>query len=214
MRLKKAVFAIFLPLSATVAIIGSGFSVWYFAQDNQAKMDNTIEVKKKVPSEFGTLSVTFGETDSKYYAKDGEQPMLVISQKSVTFPTPVKITFTWNSQKEEDIGFHNFTYTFSYKITLNAVFADYFQLYAPQITTNEVVTGYWNGSADDLDITSFTTPIEGNFECSIGYQNGKDPASNADYKLLREALEAEADDNKSLMSFEFSVTPKLKDTIS
>ncbi len=210
MRLRKAVFAIFLPLSATIAVVGGGFSVWYFAQDNQAKMDNTIEVKKKVPNEFGTLSVTFGEADSKYYAADGESPMLIISQKSVTFPTPVNITFTWNAQKEEDIGFNNFTYTFSYKITLNTVFADYFQLYAPQITTDENVEGLWNGT-EDMEITDFTSNITGSFECSIGYQHDKEPASNDDYKKLRGELETITG---SLMSFEFLVTPKLKDTIS
>lgn len=210
MRLKKFLLGVALPISLAITVVGTGFAIWYFGEMTRENADVSVKVAKKVPSSIGSLKVTFGEEGSKYYAADGEEPKLIVSQTKVIFPSPVSVTFTWATVDEDsDLSLSSFLYTFEYKITLSEVFSQYFQLYQPVESDSDVISGYWDETTAEMTITDFSTPMNRTFPFSAGYKSGKAPATHEAYRDLRQMLIDEAR-TTPLVSFEFTITAKMR----
>lgn len=199
-----------LPLFAVLGVTGGGFATWYFVVSAKSGRNQaSVTVTKKMPSDFGTMSLTFGEKGKIDYAPDGVTPKLFISQRGVEFPSPISLTFNWNKDGSDELPFSSFLYSFKYKISLRDIFSSYFQFYLPTNSVDSSIEGYWYGDSEDLLITDFSSPIIYELKFSLGYKDGMTPNTFEDYEKIREFILLRRDE-LPLVNFEFSLDVKSK----
>ena len=208
MKLKR-IFAIGLPLFLSAALVGGGFSVFVF--ENIAKKENQadLEIAKKVPENFGNLSVSFGSKNSTLYAPDGTLPKLIVDQNGVEFPSPINLRYQWASADENNISFGEFTYSFKYTIELSDEFSAYFQFYLPDPSLGKSLEGLWYGESENLSLSDFESTISSSIPLSLGYRSGMEPDSKENYQKLRELIWNDKKAN-SLIRFHFEVVATYK----
>lgn len=209
MKLKK-IFAIALPLFFTAALVGGGFSLFAFEVINRKENAANLEVTKKVPGNFGKLSVSFGNPSDTLYAPDGTTPKLVVDQTGVEFPSPIRIKFDWANEEANNLSFGEFTYTFKYQIDMDEEFSRYFQFYLPVSSKEQSLSGLWHGNSENLVIAEFNTSIESEIAISLGYQSGMAPTSMEKYQAIRKLIWNE-EQTKKLIRFSFEVSAVYKE---
>lgn len=209
MKLKK-ILAIALPVFFSATLVGAGFSV--FAFEAIAKKDNQadLEVTKKVPDNFGTLSVAFGSKNDTLYAPDGTVPKLIVDQTGIEFPSPIHLNFKWADADANNLSFGEFTYSFRYKIELDDEFSSYFQFYLPNPSLEKSVDGLWYGESENLSLSDFENEISSDLSISLGYRSGMEPDTKESYQKLRELIWNDKKEN-ALVRFTFEVAATYKE---
>lgn len=206
----RRLLSFILPVFAVLGVTGGGFAAWYFVvAARSSRNEASVTVTKTMPSNFGTMSLTFGEKGKIDYAADGVTPKLFVSQRGVEFPSPIRLTFNWNKDGSSGLPYSSFLYSFKYKISLRDIFSSYFQFYLPTNSVESSIEGYWYGESEDLLITDFTNPITYDLKFSLGYKDGMTPNTFEDYEKIREFIFLRRGE-VPLVNFEFSLDVKSK----
>lgn len=178
---KYSLLSSFLLIGVVVASFGTGFSLFYFAEkEKQITNNNTVEINKKYPSEFGHLKVSFFDDEGKEETK----PSLLIAQNDIEMAEFIELEFTFSSNLEENsYDFSSFSYSFVYEIKINEELEDYFQFDYPFSTTSSSIKGYWYGSGPVLK-KDLADIVKSSLNVSITYKSGMNPTSYDDFKAL------------------------------
>lgn len=210
MKLKK-ILAIALPVFLGATIVGAGFSVFAFEAIAKKENQADLEVTKKVPDNFGTLSVSFGSKNDILYAPDGTVPKLIVDQTGIEFPSPVHLNFKWATNADaNNLSFGEFTYSFRYKIELDDEFASYFQFYMPTSSLEKSVQGLWYGASENLSLSDFENEISSDLSISFGYRSGMKPDTKESYQKVRKLIWND-EKEKALVRFTFEVAAAYKE---
>lgn len=200
MRIRRP-FMLVLPLIASLLLVGSGFSVWYFVEAKKEKDEEvSIDVKNYDEGYFGDLDVSFGNVGEDDYAPSGTMPKLVISQRTIEFPEVVNLSFKWNFSSFNP---NDFIFSFNYKITFREDFASYFRFVLPVSDVSSSIKGKWQNDIKGSEIVNNSVSTR-SLNVSFSYKSGKSPKTVEAYKDLKNLL-TNSKDNSPLVLFEFYV---------
>lgn len=112
--MKRFLVSILVPASAAIAVVGSGFSVWYFGdKEVNTSTSADLEVKNLLQigsftEELATLKLTFDQTTDgrkKALASNGSDELSDLEATGITFSgTNTSVTYTSPTNPAEDHG--------------------------------------------------------------------------------------------------------------
>ncbi len=156
---KHLFLGLFLPFILILSVVGTGFAVFFFGENqDKSKTNHKVVVEDDINSTFGTLYLAYGEEDDEnfidYNTTDAHiEPFIYITQTDVAFASPIKAKFLFNiengrTKEEMKDYFSQFTYSLSYEITLSDTFLSYFRLVYPAMDsdTAKTTSGYMTNS--------------------------------------------------------------------
>lgn len=203
----KFVLAFLMPLFIMVAVFGTGFSLWYFG-DQQAMGAQTADVKVEriVDGNFGKFSYSLGNEDDEDYVseekidKESYSPLLYVQQTGIEFVSPMNITFTFIEPTDKEAQpLTSYKFIFKYEIDLTGNFSKYFKVTAPKSSESANVEGYIPGYGDEngmkyddiaKDASLATKSI---MPISFDYKPQKTPTTLDQFKEIKDDLKNTSD---------------------
>lgn len=169
--MKKFLVSVIVPSAAAIALVGSGFSVWYFG-NNQVESTNTLSVEVKNLLKIGSLS---GGSDGKLVfdqTSDGRKAAMNNVTDDLSSIEATGLTFALNNEGNKTIsytsptdGVDNGTFgadevrvEIKTKITLNEALAKYVTVDTTEESMEGTGTTFtYTWSNQSLDLSTFVT---------------------------------------------------------
>ena len=193
--MKKRMSTILLPVLAGAAVIGSGFSVWFFNDTNVSATQDQIGKEVTQLVAVGTITKADDFTMTFDQTADGRKANNITSTAAAN-----GITLQWNDDsankiaKYESIGSTGETidhdgdkiyFEFNTKITISNSLAEYITI-SYEGATSEAQKG-----ATDTDYSFTLGENETEFKwatVSLNYAEGKEPSNAEQYAALKTAV--------------------------
>lgn len=184
--LNRKLLALVLPAVAVSALVGSGFSAWYFAEENIGGVGQEVKVSitDMVDESVGTLALN-GTQATKLTLDQGGFANKTALNKGISFDKEsVGATFTFNGNSFTNLDSAGMKVEVTRTITFTANLLEYVEVTG--------LSNYTSGSTvhtvtQDVTSNTLTDTIElmseGN--CSfLKYKEGKKPQNSTDYAAM------------------------------
>ena len=189
--LNRKILALVLPAVAVSALVGSGFSAWYFTEGSieGVKQDVNVSITDKVDNSVGTL--TLSETQASTFTLDqGGRTNRTELDKGISFnKESVGAKFTFGGGSYANLDSAGMKVQITTTVTFTPELLEYVDViglsdYTPNSNvytrTQDVVSA--EGLTDTITLMS-----EGNCKL-LTYKTGKKPQKSADYDTMVKAL--------------------------
>lgn len=222
--LNRKLLALVLPAVAVSALVGSGFSAWYFYDSgsyNTNDVNVNVEIAEKFNEKIGTLSIKSATTPNKVvldqggyeYKGDPTKGIQFLNSNTVVENIEVEFTFT-NATVYENLTNADLSVTVTRKILVADALLDYVEV-VPNIggeskttegidytvyTTNTTL----NSSNTHTDTITLMNGVTANSNSTfLNYSTDKKPQDDTQYQLMKTALD-EIGENEAII-FRWSV---------
>lgn len=169
--MKKFLVSIIVPSAAAIALVGSGFSVWYYG-NHQVNASNSLSVEVKNVLKIGSLS---GGSDGKLtfdQTSDGRKVVMNNTTDDISSTEATGLTFTLTDNENKTItytspsdgvdsgtfGSDEVRVEIKTKITLNETLAKYVTVDTTDANmTGSGTTFTYTWAGKQLDLSTFVT---------------------------------------------------------
>ena len=189
--LNRKILALVLPAVAVSALVGSGFSAWYFSENSieGKSQDVNVSVTDKVDNAVGTL--TLSETQATTLTLDqGGSANAAVLNKGISFDKEsVGAKFTFGVGSYANLDSAGMKVQITTTVTFTAELLEYVDVIGLSgYTPNSNVYTRTQDVVSDTGLTdTITLMSEGN--CTfLTYKTGKKPLNSTDYGKMKDAL--------------------------
>lgn len=190
--LNRKLLALVLPAVAVSALVGSGFSAWYFSENSiEGKShDINVSVTDKVDNAVGTL--TLSETQATTLTLDqGGSTNAAVLNKGISFDKEsVGAKFTFGVGSYANLDSAGMKVQITTTVTFTAKLLDYVDVIGLSgYTPNSNVYTRTQDVVSDAGLTDTITLMSEDGNCNfLKYKEGKKPQNSTDYGVMKDAL--------------------------
>lgn len=189
--LNRKLLALVLPAVAVSALVGSGFSAWYFGEYSiEGKSQNVnVSITDKVDNAVGTL--TLSETQATTLTLDqGGFTNKEALDKGISFDKDcVGATFTFNGNSFTNLDSAGMKVQITTTVTFTASLLDYVDVIGLSgYTPNSNVYTRTQDVVSDTGLTDTIALMSGGNCTFLTYKTGKKPQNSTDYGDMTDAL--------------------------
>lgn len=190
--LNRKLLALVLPAVAVSALVGSGFSAWYFSENSiEGKShDINVSVTDKVDNAVGTL--TLSETQATTLTLDqGGSTNAAVLNKGISFDKEsVGAKFTFGVGSYANLDSAGMKVQITTTVTFTAELLQYVDVKGLSgYTPNSNVYTRTQDVVSDAGLTDTITLMSEDGNCNfLKYKEGKKPQNSTDYGVMKDAL--------------------------
>ncbi len=199
--LNRKLLALVLPAVAVSALVGSGFSAWYFSENNikEAEQNVNVIVSDMVDNAVGTLTLNETKATTLTLDQGGFQNRTDV-KKGISFDAAsVGAKFTFKDGAYENLTSAGMKVEVTRTITFTANLLDYVKVtglsdYTPGSTVHTLTQDVTSNTG----LTDTISLMSGDVCTFLEYIEGKKPGNSIDYGTMKSNLA------KASITFEWS----------